>query len=338
MYQILTSFEGDENYEQLYKLLSHHLSEKDRSDIQGYLSNEKLPSLSSDIISKSIFGKDTEISTERLNYLLRSLIGDKSITVAKTAWQEGIVSSVSSKKVIMDLPVTLTDETFVDMEFQQVPQEFVFKRGDIYLSEMQLIQYTKAADQKKGDITYENVQGAVLIFLMKKSPGVFKKYDGDHYIHRFTTMSADTGMSYKTFGTSIYVQLDKCLAQLREGMNGEKEEGTQTDDDMLQVLLSMMADINDPVVKEKAGSYEMTSQIIAEIEKLTQDKEVRKMLLAEKYVAADLNAALHFAAKEAKAEGEEKGEAKHAYKTYKKCLARGYSEEDARDISEYKGD
>ncbi len=34
------------------------------------------------------------------------------------------------------------------------------------------------------------------------------------------------------------------------------------------------------------------------------------MLLAEKYVAADLNAALHFAAKEAKAEGEAKGEAK----------------------------
>lgn len=65
------------------------------------------------------------------------------------------------------------------------------------------------------------------------------------------------------------------------------------------------------------------------------------MLLAEKYVAADLNAALHFAAKEAKAEGEAegeaKGEAKHAYKTYKNCLARGYSEEDARDISEYKG-
>ena len=297
VYQILTSFEKDKEYEQLYDLLTRHLSEEDRADIRGYLSKEKLPSLSSDIISKSIFGKDTEISRERLNYLLRKLIDDKTIEVAKTAWQEGTVSSISSKKIVMDLPVTLDDNTFLDAEFQQIPQDFVFTRGDIYLSEMQLIQYSKSEGQKKGDVTYENVKSAVLIFLMKKSPEVFKEYETERYIHRFTTRTADTGMVYNTLGSVIYVQLDKCLEQLKCGKNGEPEK-----DELFQVLLSMMADINDSLVRKKAMSFQMTKEIMKEVEYLTQDKEVRKMLLAEKYVAADLNAALHHAKREAIAE------------------------------------
>ena len=51
---------------------------------------------------------------------------------------------------------------------------------------MLLLQYSAEAGQAKGDITYENVNGVIIIVLMKNSPKVFREYDSKRYIHRFT--------------------------------------------------------------------------------------------------------------------------------------------------------
>lgn len=91
--------------------------------------------------------------------------------------------------------------------------------------------------------------------------------------------------------------LDKCLEQLKNGINGES-------DDFLQLLLSMMADINDTTVQDKAAENEITRSIVSEIKELIQDKEVQKMLLAEKYAVADFNSTMHEREKKAKDEGQ----------------------------------
>ncbi len=67
----------------------------------------------------------------------------------------------------------------------------------------------------------------------------------------------------------------------------------------------MMADINNPKVMQKARENPMTAEIVEEVRALAQDKEVQKMLLAEKYAVADFNAAVSYA--------EEKGAMKTLY-------------------------
>lgn len=243
-----------------------------------------------EILVKKIF--DPSEHKGRLEYLLRGIIGDQKIQVESGALQEGYIHNTSSKKIIMDIPSNLVDGRFVDTEVQQLAQEFILQRGDIYSSNMLLIQYSSAADQSKGEIDYQNVKGTILICLMKKSSKTFLEYESDRYIHRFATRIADSGLEYETLGTIIYVQLDKCLEQLKNGTNGES-------DDFLQLLLSMMADINDRTVQEKAAENEVTRSIVSEIKELIQDKEVQKMLLAEKYAVADFNSSIH----EAKAKG-----------------------------------
>ncbi|MCR5282510.1 MAG: Rpn family recombination-promoting nuclease/putative transposase [Lachnospiraceae bacterium] len=250
------------------------------------MNGSKLPSLSSDIIAKKIF--DSCEHKERLEYLLRGIIGDQKIQIESGALQEGYIHSTSSKKKIMDIPSNLVDGRFVDTEVQQLAQEFILQRGDIYSSNMLMIQYSSATDQSKGEIDYQNVKGTILVCLMKNSSKTFLEYESDRYIHRFTTRTADSGLKYETLGTIIYVQLDKCLEQFRKGINGET-------DDFLQLLLSMMANINDDKVISKAMENEIAKDIVSEVKELVQDKEVQKMLLAEKYAVADYNSAIRYA-------------------------------------------
>ncbi len=49
---------------------------------------------------------------------------------------------------------------------------------------------------------------------------------------------------------------------------------------------------------------EVTRSIVSEIKELIQDKEVQKMLLAEKYAVADFNSTMHEREKKAKDEGQ----------------------------------
>ena len=85
----------------------------------------------------------------------------------------------------------------------------------------------------------------------------------------------------------IYVQLDKCFAQFREGTDGE-------DNKELQLLLSMMADINDEKVQRQLKGNKMLEDIYTEVFRMAQDREVQAMWFAEKYVDADWNAAKEF--------------------------------------------
>jgi len=298
--QVLSNFEGD-SFDRLYSIFSEHLDKESRKELDDYRKGERLPSLSSDIIAKKIF--DANEHKERLEYLLRNVINDQNIEVNATTQQEGYIRSTSSKKIIMDLPVTLEDGRFVDVGFQQAAQDFILQRGDIYSADMLLIQYSKEEGKKKNDVNYQNTKGVVLICFMKKSPTFFKKCKNDRYIHRFSTWTSDSGLEYNPLSTIIYVQLDKCFDQFKKDVNGEE-------DDTLQLLLSMMYDINDIKVNAKAKESDITKGIVSEVTELIQKKEVQKMLLAEKYAEADINSYAYSARLEGEAEGEAKGKAK----------------------------
>ena len=125
---------------------------------------------------------------------------------------------------------------------------------------MLLLQYSVEEGQSKGKLSYNNVKSALMVVLMVESPKVFQEFDmeSERYIHRFTEMRADSGLAYSMKAKTIYVQLDKCLKQFREGKNAEAEDGKP---DQLQSWLAMIADANDDTVRNAAKNDETLSKI-----------------------------------------------------------------------------
>ena len=97
-------------------------------------------------------------------------------------------------------------------------------------------------------------------------------------------MTADTGLSYPTKAKMIYVQLDKCLEQFRQGYNAEAEDGKPDD---LQLWLAMIADVNDGKVSREAEKDAQLRSIRLEAAGMGQEREVQNMLIQEKYDRMD---------------------------------------------------
>ena len=254
------------------------LSLSDQEFIQNILSGKAIPPLYSDIIAKRIFNPD--VHADRLNFLLRRIAKDETIEVSSSAGNENYKQSLYSKSMITDIPSWLKDGRAGDLEIQKVKQDFIFTRVELYASDMLLLQYSVSEDEKKGDLAYTNVKEVILVVLMVESPKVFVDFKSDRYIHRFTEMRSDTGLSYPMKAKMIYVQLDKCLEQFKKGINGEE-------DDELQLWLAMIADVNDKSVEEKAENNEDLVKIRAEAMLMAQDKGVQEMLIQEKYDRMD---------------------------------------------------
>ena len=232
------------------------LPENDRQDLMDIFSGKKLPPLYSDVIAKNILNAD--VHPERLNFLMRGISKDMSIDVASSAGNENFRRSVHAKGMVTDIPSWLKDSRLSDLEIQKIKQDFIFTRMELYVSDMLLLQYSVSEGQTKGELSYTNVNEALIIVLMIESPKAFRDYDKDcdKYIHRFTRMTADTGLSYPVKAKMMYVQLDKCLKQFKDGLNAEADDNRPDD---LQLWLSTIADVNDEDIKE-AGLHDRYSR------------------------------------------------------------------------------
>lgn len=260
------------------------LPEEVQQNLQDIFEGKILPPLYSDVIAKTIFNADTH--PDRLNFLLRGIAKDDTIDVRSSATNEAIRPSVQSKGIVTDIPSWLRDQRLSDVEIQKVKQDFIFTRIELYASEMLLLQYSVEEGQKKGGLNYRNVKSVLIVVLMVESPEAFRKYDevSERYIHRFTEMRADSGLTYPSKAKMIYVQLDKCLKQFREGKNAEAADGKP---DELQRWLAMIADANDEKVRDAAKNDETMRRMQKEMSDMVQDKEVRNMLMQEKYDRMD---------------------------------------------------
>lgn len=278
------------------------LPNKEQQYWQEVFRGEKIPPLSSDIIAKQVLSPD--MHPERLNYYMRSIAKDETIEVDGSRANEGIHLSINSKGMVFDIPSWLKDGGAGDVEIQKAKQDFIFTRTDLYASDTLLLQYTVEEGQSKGDLDYTRVNRVLIIVLMVESPKAFTDYDekSDKYIHRFTTMTADTGLSYEMKAQTMYVQLDKCLEQFRRGYNGEAEDGKP---DLLQKRLAAIADPNDEKVLEAIAEDTMLMDIKDEAIKMVQDREVQEMLIQERLNLMDWTTFGNEQRREGKAEGED---------------------------------
>lgn len=278
-----------------------HLPEDYQKEYLQVIKGEKLPDLSSDVVAKKIFSPEEH--PERLEYLLQQIAKDESIKISHEAMNEGYVQSSVSKKLIFDITAWLIDKRLLNTEFQRAAQEFILERTEIYASDLLLVQYSTKNGYSKSDVDYENVKGILQVILMKHSPKVFDQPEvGDRYIHRFESQTADSGLIYANpLKETIFVQLDKCFAQFVEGKDGENNKE-------LQILLSALYDVNHLAVRKCTKDSDMLKDIIIEVGKMSEDKEVQAMLLAEKYAEADFNAVKSYERKEGIEIGIHKGE------------------------------
>ena len=80
------------------------------------------------------------------------------------------MQSRNSKKVIFDEPAKLKDGRHSDTEFQISLQEYIFRRAELYASDMLMFSYSVEEGQKKSEVSYSNTAGVLLVVLMKNSP------------------------------------------------------------------------------------------------------------------------------------------------------------------------
>ena len=291
------------------------ISVEEREYIKAVLSGEKYPSLTSDVVAKRIL--DIDAHPDRFNYLLQVITGDKTIRVHHSVKNEGTVLSTNSKKLLFDINGMLFDERIACLEIQVVAQWFFNNRAELYDAELLMLQFSVKDGESKKKIGYENAKGAVLVFIFKDSPLELKTFETEHYIHRFNGLTADTGYKHPSLAHVVYVQLDKCYNQYKEGRDGENNP-------RLQLMLSMLYDANDIDVRRNAGKDPMMAEMLKESLLMTKDKEVLAMMLQEKYAEADWQSALKEATNvgisQGISQGINKGQIERQNKLLKKCF------------------
>ena len=291
------------------------LSLQDQRALERIFDGTDLPPLYSDTIAKRVFNAD--VHPDRLNFLLQKIAKDDTIDVRSSASNEALRQSTGSKGMVSDISSWLRDGRLTDLEIQNAAQSFIFTRVELYASSMLLLQYSVPPREAKSSLSYGGVNEVLLVILMVKSPRAFRDYDQkcDKYIHRFTSLRSDTGLSYPARAKMIYVQLDKCFDQFKRGVNAEAEDGRP---DRLQKWLVTIADVNDAGAAKAAAEDETLAGIRTEIYNMSQDKEVQNMLTQEMFDRMDRESYGY--------EREEKGENKFADLT-RKLLSAGRIED-----------
>ncbi|MBR4574441.1 MAG: hypothetical protein IKO16_05985 [Lachnospiraceae bacterium] len=249
------------------------LPEDEKQMLLSIFRGEQLANVCYDAVAKHVFSPD--LHPDRMDYILQHTMNLPGISVSSSASNESYMLSINTKKTISDLPAWLKDHTLFDLAFQWDSQEFIFTRAEIYASSMLLLQYTVESGQSKQTIDCKDINGVIIIVLMKESPKLFKRYESPRYIHRFTRARADSGLEVPTLRQMVFVQLDKALELYVSGNYNEDE-----DTDLLK-LFALIADINNEKVVQESTNNKLLSDIREDVFRFTRDKEVQHMLLAD---------------------------------------------------------
>lgn len=283
------------------QIIESPLPEERKQLLSSVFKGEQLADLCRDVIAKHVFSPD--LHPERMDFILQHTMNQPDIGVRSSATNEVYLQNIYSKKTITDLPAWLRDHRLADLEIQVDPQEFIFTRVDIYASNMLLLQYSVESGQLKSDLDFTNVPGVIIIVLMKESPKVFKEYDSNRYIHRFTRAHSDSGLELPSLKQMVFVQLDKAL-ELYKSQDYNEDEDVE-----LLELFALIADINCDKVTEGSANNRFLNDIREDVYRFTQSKEVQQMIFAEDIARMDYYSSINAARREAAAEGRSEGHA-----------------------------
>ena len=192
-------------------IINSSLDEPQKKFLLDIVNGTRIAPLTSDTMAKHLYSPD--LNPQRFDNLMSRIMKDPTIESRRSAANELPVEHENAKRTITDLSSWLSDNRFATLEVQAIAQEFSFNRFDIYTSRILLLQYSVNEGQKKGAVNYENVNGVILVVLMRDSPAFLKKSKTKRYIHRFTHAVSDSGVRIPMLRKIAFVQLDKALEQ-----------------------------------------------------------------------------------------------------------------------------
>lgn len=283
----------EERYQELKQLVPAEIREKFEQMEAGL----RLPDMTADLPFKRIY--DAEVHPERISYLLQLIFGEE-FTVSGSVREEMLGTSIYSKKSILDVLARLSNQGIADVEMQVVAQEFIVQRSELYAADMIVMQYSARKNQLKSEITYLDVPVSYIVILMKESPKIFA--NNPHFIHHKVEQT-DTGVNLPTLSKIAYVELDKCLEQMKTGKCSEENRE-------LCQLLAFMADVNSDYANDIARNNSEYSVIQDELKNLIKSREELIVMLADKYEEIIRNSEIAQARREGEEFGEARGEAK----------------------------
>ena len=277
--------------EEQYKELLAKSPKRVVEEIKAIETGERLPELYSDYAFKKQF--DADVHRDRLTKLLQMIFGF-SLEVVSSLKNEAVLTTIYSKKSILDILAKLSNNAVSNIEMQVVAQEFITKRIDVYCSDVILMQYSVQEGQKKEGFDFNKIEKTYVAVLMKESPKLFR--DNKSYIHRKLSIT-DTGIELPSLEEVVYLELDKCLEQFKEGKIAASQEELAT-------WLSAIAEVNDSFVRDKMSGLKDMADIQNDLKNMRLNKEEMVAMLGEKYEQAVRYSELN----EAKRKGEEIGE------------------------------
>ena len=267
--ELLREAQLEEQYRALLEKSPKHVID----EIKAIEKGEKLPDLYSDYAFKKEF--DADLHRDRLTKLLQMIFGF-SLEVVSSLKNETVLTTIYSKKSILDILAKLSNNAVSNVEMQVVAQEFITKRIDVYCSDVILMQYSIQEGQKKQDFDINKIEKTYVAVLMKESPALFK--DSKSYIHRKLSIT-DTGIELPSLEEVVYIELDKCLEQFKDGL-------IDTSQEELATWLSAIADVNDSFVKSKMSGLKDMEAIQKDLKNMRLNKEEMVAMLGEKYEQA----------------------------------------------------
>ena len=264
----------------LRQIESHpHLLPEQKELIIGVMNGELIIPFTSDKMAKHLFSPD--IHPERFDFIMQRIMKDPTIRTLHSAANELPLESYNSKSSIVDIPSWLEDDRLANLEIQQIAQDFAFTRFDMYSSRMLLLQYSKEGTRSEGSINYNNIPEVILVALLCESPAFLKNSNSSRYIHRFTEIKSDTGITVSLLKKVVFVQLDKALEQFLNNSYNEDED--------LELLteLAMLADPNNSNVKEAAMTNKEYMEIYKDAYSFSLERASQLQLMADEFSKAD---------------------------------------------------
>ena len=192
-------------YNDLYEVYDE-FPENAKKDLLNFMTGKKGLRITYDTFFKMVF--DPYDNPERLESFLEQIIG-QPVKIKDVLKCDSQKIHAGSSIVIMDIVLSLSDGSIMDVEIQKVGYAFPGERSCCYASDLIIRQYNRAKKKAKKEgkpFSFRSLKPVYVIILMEDSPAPFKAVS-PHYIHKKIT-TYDSGAKVAELSNIVYISLD----------------------------------------------------------------------------------------------------------------------------------
>ncbi len=200
--EVFSKISEDEDLCELYNIFPAAI----RKDFLNFMTGKSGLKITYDTFFKMVF--DPYDTPERLESFLEQIVG-QPVKIKEVLKCDSQKIHAGSSIVIMDIVLSLSDGSLMDVEIQKVGYSFPGERSCCYSADLIMRQYNRAKKKAKRDgkpFSFRSLKPVYVIILMEDSPAPFKAV-APHYIHKKIT-NYDSGAKVADLSNIVYISLD----------------------------------------------------------------------------------------------------------------------------------